>query len=417
MVSSDEDLNFVYAKDGTTIMHMVVMSRTGYINAFKSTSSKDFDVAPNGLLEQLLKRCPQLATVQCSLNGYTPLTYACLVCDDKYPMEVAASMVRLLLDHSPDAIHLFSKDGLSPVDIHVVSYSYHHPDKEDRSSRGRSSATLLRALLSYSPELARNRLQGDKITGPIELLYKCNAKSFSQEVLDEINEAAKDGNVHSVHTLPERRQIVVEEVKKWWIWTWSVMLLKYGSEGHRKWGTQFAAVHAASIQIGCPSPLIKLALFAFPRQAMEPIADKDDLANFPLHAVCSWPCGTALKSASRSLIDMRKSQAITILMEEYPAAAAIANSRGDLPLELAVRTNTTWDGGIRRLVKTHPKALCRPSQQTGMYPFLTCATSAKQSASLERQLQSLRTVFGLLRSNPQALTLARAGINQVNTLE
>jgi hypothetical protein len=403
--SSEQDLNFVYSKDGTTVMHMVVMSRSGYINAFKSSSSKDFAVAPDGLLERLLFLNPGLAQVQCTLNGYTPLTYACLVCNQKYPMNVAASMVRVLLDHSPDSINLFTKDGLSPVDIHVVSYSHHHPDKEDTSSRGCSSATVLRALLSFSPGLACNRLQGDKITGPLELLYKCNSKTFSQAALDEMHENMADVTVESDDTLPERRQKVFDEVKKWWTWTWTVMLLKYGSESHRKWGTQFGIVHAAAMQVGCPSALIKLALFAFPGQAKQLIMDKEDNANLPLHAVCSWQGGTALKCASKSLIETRKSQAIAALLEEYPAAAMMANNRGELPLELAAKSSTTWEGGIRRLVKAYPRALCIPSKQTGLCPFMTAATGANNSATAERQMQTLKTVYALLRTNPKAVKI------------
>ena len=285
----------------------------------------------------------------------------------------------------------------------MVSYSYHHPDKEDTSSRGHSSATVLRALLSHCPELARNRLQGDKIQGPLELLYKCNSQKFSQTILDEMIKKGNEGSVRCEENLPERRRIVVDEVKKWWIWTWTVMLLKYGSEGNRKWGTQFAAVHAAAMQIGCPSALMKLLLFAFPEQAKEPISDKHDLANFPLHAVCSWQCGTGLLSAPKSVIEKRKSQAIAIMMEAYPGATRMANRCGDLPLELASKTDTTWEGGIRRLVKAHRKALCSPSRHTGMHPFLTSAAEAKQSACPDRQVQSLRTIYGLLRSNPNAL--------------
>lgn len=402
--ASQSDLNFVYSKDGTTIMHMVVMSRSGYINAFKSSSSKRFELAPDGLLEHLLLLCPQLARVQCSLNGYTPLTYACLVCDESYRVETAAAMVRLFLDHVPDSIYLFTKDGLSPVDIHVVSYSHHHPDKEDKSSLGRSSATVLRALLSHSPELACNRLQGDKITGPIELLYKCNSKAFSQAALDEIHNVAEEGTVHSEFTLPERRQKVVDEVKRWWIWTWTVLLLRYASDKQRKRGTQFSVVHAAASQVGCPGALIKLALFAFPRQVKLPILETCDLLNFPLHAVCSWKSQSSGKSPAQSLFVTRKAQAIAILIEEYPMAASMANDRGEFPLEIAARSQTTWDGGIRRLVKAYPKALRISAATTGLLPFMTAAIApTKQSTSSQNHLQSVRTVYSLLRSNPKVL--------------
>lgn len=405
ITSSPDDLNFVYGKDGTTIMHMVVMSRTGYINAFKAELTKPYASAPDGILEQLLHLCPQLAKVRCTINGYTPLSYACLVCSNMYPVEMAASMVRLLLSRSPDSIDLLNKDGLSPVDIHVVSYSHHHPDKEDKSSRGLTSVSVLKTLLMHRPGLARNRLQGDKIQGPLELLFKCNSKHFCQTTLDELDRAVDEQSGHFHRTLAERRQLAVQQVNTWWIWTWTIMLLKHGSECDRKWGTQFAAVHAAAMQIGCPSAVMKLLLFVFSSQAQEVISERGNLANFPLHAVCSWQCGTGLKSAAKSLIETRKSQTIAVLVQEYPGAAQILNSRGELPLELASKTGTLWEGGVRRILKAYPKALSTPSVQTGLYPFLTSAAAAKHSACPERQLQSLRTIYGLLRSNPKCPAL------------
>lgn len=404
--TATHDIGYVYKKDGTTVMHMVVMSGTGYINAFKS-SSKDFAVAPLDLLEKLLQMNPEVAKVPCSLNGYTPLTYACLVCNNKYDVENAAAMVRLFLNYCPESIEIFTKDGLSPLDIHVVSYSHHHPEKEDASSLGRTSASVLRTLLTHSPELAQNRLHGDKIKGPIELLYKCNSKAFSQAVMDEIYDGAdEEGTVKSDFTIPERRQKVVDTVKKWWIWTWAVMILKYGSLKQKKRGAQFAAVHAAAMQMGCPTPILSITLYAFPRQIKQPILDKDDLENLPLHAVCSWPSGPSHKSATQSLLATRKSQAISRVIEEYPLAIKVTNGNGETALELAAKTGTTWDGGVRRLVKAYPKALRSQSKRTGLYPFMTAAAAAEPSQLEEREAQSVRTIYGLLRSNPKVLTQA-----------
>lgn len=406
-----DDIRHVYKKDGTTVLHMAVMSRTGYITAFKSCA-KDFPMAPLELIEELLRLDPDVANVKCSLNGYTPLTYACLVCNDKYDVEDAAKMVRLFLKYCPGSIHLLTKEGLSPVDIHVVSYSHHHQEKEEESSRGRTSASVLRTLLTHSPELANNRLFGDKVKGPIELLYKCNSNVFTQAVMEELNEIVEeDGTVRSDFTIPERRQKVVETVKKWWIWTWAIMILKYGSLKQKKRGSQFAAVHSSCMQIACPSPLLSLIIYAFPRQIKQPILDKDDIGNLPLHAVCSWPCGSTNKIASQSLLATRKSQAISKLLEEYPTAVKVTNGRGESALELAVKTGTTWDGGVRRLVKAYPKALRMKSQQTSFYPFMTAAVAVRKNSPLspEQDVQALRTIYGLLRSNPKVLSKALEG--------
>lgn len=410
--SSDRDITYVYKKDGTTIMHMIVMSRTGYIDAFKSSSS-DFDEAPLELLEVLLQRYPDLATVPCSLNGYTPLTYACLVCNDRYDVENAATMVRLFLKFCPESIHVFTKDGLSAVDIHVVSYSHHHQEKEDSTRLGRTSATVLRTLLTHSPALANNRLDGDKIRGPIELLYKCNSKAFTEALLDDDNDwEEEDETITSEFTVPHKRQEVLDRVSKWWIWTWTVMILKYGSLKQKKRGAPFAAVHAAAMQLACPAPVLSIAIYTFPRQVKQSVQDKDSLDNLPLHAVCSWPLGYINHTTTQALCVARKSQAITKLLEEYPMAIKVTNCRGETALELAAKSGTTWEGGVRRLVKAYPKALRLQSKQTGLYPFMMAACAVDASTSEERNAQALRTIYGLLRSNPKVLTTAFQGIHR-----
>lgn len=394
-------MDFVYDKDGTTVLHMAVMSRTGYVNAFKS-SEKEFAKAPLKLIEEILYNFPQLAHVKCTLNGYTPLTYVCLVCSSTYDVEDAAKMARLFLTYCPGSIKLFTKDGLSPVDIHVVSYSHHNRRKEEGSGLGRTSASVLRTLLTHSPELAVNRIFKGKVKGPIELMYKCNAQAFSKAVMDEIYNG-DDFTVRSDFTIPERRQKVVDTVKKWWIWTWTVMILKYGSLSQKKRGAPFSAVHTASMQIGCAAPILSITLYAFPRQIKQPILDKDSLENLPLHAVCSWDTAKE-KGLWPSLLETRKSQAIVRVIEDYPAAAKVTNRHGETPLEIAAKSGTTWDGGVRRLVKAYPKSLKVPSETTGLYPFMTAAVAGSKGATCEeRDKRVVQTIYGLLRSNPRVM--------------
>ena len=189
---SQKDVDYVYEKDGTTALHMAVMSRTGYINSFKS-STREFPMAPLEVVEELLKLNSEVAKVKCTLNGYTPLIYACLVCDEKYSVEGAAVMVRLFLKYCPESINVFTNEDISPVDVHVVSYSHHHKEKEEETSLGRTSTAVLRTLLTHSPELALQRLNGDKVEGPIEFLYKCNANAFSEAVMDEVYNSDDEG--------------------------------------------------------------------------------------------------------------------------------------------------------------------------------------------------------------------------------
>lgn len=439
--SSREDLSFVYKKDGTTALHLAVMSQTGYIDSFTRNSSssshgKDDDdpnaptkkkgVAPLEVIEEMLKRAPYQCKLRCTLNGYTPLTYACLVCNDEFSTEGAAAMVRLFIQYCPESVNIFTDDGLSPVDIHIVSYSHHHKEKEEEAGLGNTSTAVLRTLLNKAPELANLRLKRETdgvevVDGPLELLYKCNAQAFSKATMDEVYNSDDDGTIESDYTLPEKRQQVMDTVKTWWIWTWAILLLKYGSKvTHKKRGARFAAVHTAASQVGLATPMLSICLYAFPRQIKKPIEDTTELGNLPLHAVCSWPChhDNLTGMVGDAFVTSRKVMAINRVLEEYPLALKVNNARGESALEMALKSGTTWDGGVRRIVKAYPKALRLQSTASGLYPFMTAAAAAAPtedsdeilipaSPSARRQeLRHVRTIYGLLRSNPKALSLA-----------
>ncbi|KAG7345599.1 ankyrin repeat domain protein [Nitzschia inconspicua] len=440
--SSREDFAYVYKKDGTTALHLAVMSRTGYIDSFTRNSSSSShgrrgDADPNApnkkkgvasleVVEEILKRAPFQCKLRCTLNGYTPLTYACLVCNNEFSTEGAAAMVRLIIQYCPESVNIFTDDGLSPVDIHVVSYSHHHKEKEEESGLGNTSTAVLRTLLNHAPELANLRLKRDAdgtetVDGPLELLYKCNAQAFSKATLDEVYNSDDEGTIQSDYTLPEKRQQVMDTVKTWWIWTWVVLLLKYGSKANnKKRGARFAAVHTASNQVGLPTPLLSICLYAFPRQIKKPIEDTTELGNLPLHAVCSWPCHHDNQTGvvGDAFVTSRKVMAINRILEEYSLALKVTNARGDTALGLALRSGTTWDGGVRRMVKAYPKSLRIQSESSGLYPFMTAAAAAAapsecnfdnmspSSSERRRELRHVRTIYGLLRSNPKALALA-----------
>ncbi|KAL3909319.1 MAG: hypothetical protein SGILL_008132, partial [Bacillariaceae sp.] len=328
------------------------------------------------------------------------------------------------------SVKVFTEDGLSPVDIHIVSYSHHHKDKEEESGLGNTSTAVLRTLLNQAPELANLRLKRDGnssdspeyVDGPLELLYKCNASAFSKAVLDEVYNSDDEGTIESDYTLPEKRQQVMDTVKTWWIWTWAVLILKYGSKANnKKRGSRFSAVHTATNQAGVPTPLLSICLYAFPRQIKKPIEDTTNLGNLPLHAVCSWPChhDNIAEGSGDALVSSRKVTAINRVLEEYPLALKINNSRGESALELALKTGTTWDGGVRRIVKAYPKAMKIQSKLTGLYPFMTAAAAApvvsatteeemesSSESALRQELLHVRTIYGLLRSSPKALALA-----------
>lgn len=466
--STPDQISHVYKKDGTTALHLAIMSRTGYIHSFKGGSKTTIPksgvteavpsqpAAPLSVIEALLTRQPQMAKIRCALNGYTPLIYACLACNEDYDTEDGAAMVRLFIRCCPESVGIFtsksSRDGsgslLSAVEIHIISYSHHHRMKEDDSSRGRTSTAVLRTLLAHRPDLANMRLVPAEsnpnvtvVEGPAELLYRCNAAAFSKAVMDEVYNSDEEGTIRSDYTMPEKRRKVVDKIKTWWIWTWAVLILKYGSLANsKKKGARFAAVHTAALQVGVPTPLLSICLYAFPRQIKSPIEDKDDIGNMTLHAICSWPChqdnnvrggGIAYGDVT---VSTRKSMAINRVLDAYPFAVKVKNAKGESALELALLSGTTWDGGVRRLVKTNAEALEIQSPTTRLYPFMSAAAAAavpivpsgsssvvepahggsppsspskrKGTSSRRQDLKHIRTIYGLLRSNPEVLILS-----------
>jgi hypothetical protein len=157
----------------------------------------------------------------------------------------------------------------------------------------------------------------------------------------------------------------------------------------------------------------------------------------------------------------RKKKAISLLLEAFPKAARMTNNLGETPLHLAIETCSPWET-LDDLVRMFPAALtiprnienCREDSPLfkamayhnedlgsvgsdewepdaiesvqGMYPFMVAAVLSlvpdrrmndssiilhypsreKQEKGLQQKdLESLRSIYGLLRSKPLALEL------------
>jgi len=160
----------------------------------------------------------------------------------------------------------------------------------------------------------------------------------------------------------------------------------------------------------------------------------------------------------------RKEIAIGYLLEAFPKAARMTNNLGETPLQLAVETCTPWEQGLGALTKAFGRALLIPRNIErcpedgplvkamayhaidmgsvgcdedewgedpmeciqGMYPFLVASVlscvperksrsaplhfadknSLDEAKSLQnKNLESLRSIYGLLRARPQALMM------------
>jgi hypothetical protein len=440
---------FVGEEDGMTALHFAVMSR---VNPYLRGDANAAERAPLSTIEALAKACPESASVRCADKKYTPLSYACLVTDDGYLMKDAAAIARTILEAAPYCALVLSEENYSCLDIHIISYSRIHKHKEEVvSSCGKSSVAVVRTLLELSPSLVLTRDYGQKVRGPIELLYRCNLKGFKLASGEDVR----------------RNSGVAECTSKgsnlcdWWAWKWTTMMLRtlatLDNQAERIEDASFSVLHAAAQMVGCPVPIICLAIDAYPEQ-VKLRGEINGKLNCPLHEVCSWVTDSTHIDGDATL-KRRKAKSILALLEAFPKAARMTNNYGETPLQLAVETCTPWEGGLSKLVTTFPKALMLPRSLEalpddsplahammyhdddlgsvgsnenewveesivaveGMYPFQIAAVLSRVpprrlhhqswhqsgpigSKQLEnRDMSSLTTIFCLLRARPQAL--------------
>ena len=442
------DAKCVGEKDGTTALHLAVMSRSN--PSLRDSTIGRLRPAPLSLIEQLVIACPEAAIIRCSIKRYTPLIYACLVVDRGYNMKDASETVAILLHHAPHSAYVFTDEGFSALDIHILSYSRFYREREEVFSGGHTSTLVLQTLLTDRPDLAEARMYKNKVRGPIELLYRSNLEEFKDV-------GSGDGK------LLERIGYLSSQ-SDWWAWKWVALLLKHAPRRTKRTNPvgPFTALHAAASLVGCPLPVLSIAANTYPKQLSE-TDPRGLLGNLPLHEVCSWVSDAEIICGDQ-FIQRRKALAIQCLMEEYPEAASVCNSMGETPLQLAIESCTPWDDGLDTLVEAYPEALtiprslrdCSDDNQhllsrsftygdtdsvdsnwvdpleavEGMYPFMVAAVVAhvpdtkvnppsfvfcdrspeKRKDDLEKkEIESLRTVYGLLRANPEVLSMYRPG--------
>lgn len=425
-----DEARYVCPETGTTALHLTVMSRVELGDA----TNKKLKVkrpAPLSLVEQLLQIYPEAAKIKCKMNTYTPLAYACLV-SSEHCLEETDYMVRLFLKYCPDCTSVYTAGGLSALDVHIMSYSQAMVSgKQDEGAlySGRTDTLVLRTLLETDPSLAKVRIARDKVGGAIEILYRCNSEAFLKVVAQYERKTETTSSSSSPLTRrntiggsQDKTKSVVAQISRWWVWRWTICILKYGTLPHKKKGARFSALQAACGVVGCPLPVITLAVIAFPDQ----IRAKDEMhgdshGNLPLHEVCSWPCAQDFMS-SNPVISSRKGMAISALLQRYPVAACVCNHDQQTPLDLAISSGTTWDGGIRKLVRAYPSTVSHVNAKTGFYPFVSAAETFHRESTAPApipsttrdlvtylknmakwDLQSVRTIYGLLRADPIVL--------------
>jgi hypothetical protein len=457
------DAKCVDEVDGFTALHLAVMSRAN--PAVRDREHEHLQPAPIKLIEQLVIACPEAAITRCSSRKYTPLTYACLVLHHGYNMEDSAEMVSILLYHAPQSAYVFTDDGFSALDVHILSYSRNHNGKDKESyTGGQASTVVLKALLLEKPDLAEARPYKNKFRGPIELLYRSNLDAFKHCGDGVGDDRLRRGFAEASFPTNATTQ------SDWWAWKWVAMILRFAPRPspRAKDVAAFMALHAAASLVGCPLPVLSIAARTYAEQLSTP--DKSGtLGNLPLHEVCSWVCDKEILSGDPFSL-RRKAMAIQCLLEEYPNAAQIKNNMGETPLQLAIESCTPWDGGLEVLVRANPASLAIPrtlrectdgndlllskslygdddesvdesdwedplEPVQGMYPFMVAAVMAyvpedylnapsfvfadrnpdqRKEDVEKKELESVRSIYGLLRAKPEALSMYKpeAGAQQ-----
>ena len=196
----------------------------------------------------------------------------------------------------------------------------------------------------------------------------------------------------------------------------------------------FQIVHASVglTGYGCPPEMIRLAVSIHPDQVRE----MDDDGNLPLHIACMapslvsnsalldddsvsilsdltfWSNTTAATTSTPNAFD----KVISILLQQYPAAARIPHGRsGKLPLVLAW-DRRTWNDGIHTLLNAYPAALetRKPVIPAGLYPHIVCrlgrtttvgTDATRMRKKTKRTARALTAVYDALKAKPSLFLL------------
>ena len=240
--SHAEEASYVCPNDGTSALHLAVMSRVGYSLETEEVTHP----APLSVVAELLRVYPDAAKMKCSINTYTPLHYACLMSGPDCCLEETDEMVRLFLNYCPECTSIVTAGCLSAVDVHIVSYSQAMSGRNEEGTHlsGRTSTVVIRTLLENNPSLANVRISNDKLGGPIEILYRCNSQAFLKLVAEyEIKREDRSANQITMTTeIEDKNRRVLARISNWWVWRWTVLILKYETLPKKKKGARFFAL-------------------------------------------------------------------------------------------------------------------------------------------------------------------------------
>lgn len=481
--SHPEEARYWNPNDGRTALHLAVLHRmsSGGSQATAHRSSMAFGgKGPVDAIRALLVACPDAACQRDKIMGFTPLTYGCLLpppdrrrnrqnayqqhtLEDEMSVSTRGSVyqsvyqkslsvlddaeevVRTILEQRRDAASVLTRDGMSPLDVHVASYSRGWGSIEDEGTEGfggmgsggggggggggaglgRTTTGVLRALLEADPTLARPRkiYNDENSMGPLELLYHHNAAAFLTALeREEEHVRQHDGRTMKAwfdapETRPTNNNSNTNPSK-------NVSLSKSKSRLARSTKTISSSAGAGKKTNRTPATSSLSSWWAWKWSIMllkyGEVSRRKRGGRFrAVHAAagaegCPLPIimlairafpnqvrefdGTDSDSngggggdlplhivagwSSQGLGGDRRGAALCALLTEYPEAAEIKNKDGRTALVLALERGASWErGGIRRLVRAFPDAVAERDEKTGLLPFMIAASQRSSGPS------------------------------------
>lgn len=297
-------------------------------------------------IRALAEAYPEAAILQDAEFGHTPLSYVCLVGDSPKNIEDDSEVARILIEFNPKSLQVVSRDGYSPLELHIMAISRLKRKgdalgirRSKKSQKRDPTTSILRALL-------KEPHSSTMIAKALDTLFECNTLAVLEQVALEESLAstlrlrarrqarASGGSIHAPHG--------TTNFANFWVWEWALMLLE--ADHIRRYADitpspPFLPMHTAAQVKDCPVPFLVLAMRAYPDQVRQ--AD-ERTGNLPLHFVAAWDV------SDQSTVS-RKSMALNALVTEYPHAGSVRNRRGKTPMSLSLESGTSWDNGVRRL--------------------------------------------------------------------
>lgn len=332
--SHPHEAKYVEPTSNITCLHLAVKKR--------QASNPSSRIAA---IRALLQCYPEAAAMADSEFCRTPLSYACLVdTDNPKSFEDDSEVVRLIVEFHPQSLQVLSRDGYSPLELHVMAMSSVKRKGDAmgirRQQKSRDASTsILKALLQEETSAAG-------LTKALDVLFECN--SFA--VLEQV--ALEEAQASSLRLLARRQARSsggsVQPARgstnftNFWVWQWALLLFE--ADYARRYASStssppFLVMHAAAQVKDFPIPFMILAMRAHPEQVRQV---DERTGNLPLHFIAAW-------DVSDPSTVSRKSMALNALVSEYPQAGRVRNKRGKTPMSLALESGTSWDNGVRRL--------------------------------------------------------------------